>query len=249
MRVVVVGASSGLGRSLGVGFAKNGASVALLARRKDRIVEAAKDAGPGTLAITCDVTDKASCERAIDEAVKGLGGIDAVVYSAGIGALSRIEELDAETWHAAFGTNVVGASFITAAALPHLKESSGSVLYLSSLSASLTAPWPGLAAYTVTKAALDKLVEAWRAEHPEVGLTRVIVGECSGGEGDNGSQLTAGWNPELAMEMFPVWGARGLLNLDNLMDIDHFVSAVEAVLQTGKTVGVPTVAITPRRSL
>ena len=51
-----------------------------------------------------------------------LGGIDAVVYSTGIGVLRRIEDLDAETWMRAFGTNVVGASLFTAAALPHLRS-------------------------------------------------------------------------------------------------------------------------------
>jgi NAD(P)-dependent dehydrogenase (short-subunit alcohol dehydrogenase family) len=181
-RVVVVGASTGLGRCLGIGLAKRGADVALLARTEAKLVEAAKEAGPGTLAIACDVTDAAACRAAIDEAAKGLGGIDAVIFAAAVGALRRIEELDAETWHKVLGTNVVGASLVTAAALPHLQTSGGMIAYLSSLSASLTSPWPGLASYIVSKAALDKLVDAWRAEHPEVGFTRLIVGECGGGE-------------------------------------------------------------------
>jgi NAD(P)-dependent dehydrogenase (short-subunit alcohol dehydrogenase family) len=194
------------------------------------------------------VTDESSCRDAIDEAVKGLGGVDAVIVVAGISELRRVEEIDAAAWHRMFGTNVVGASLITAAVLPHLKESSGMIAYLSSVSASLTAPWPGLASYTVTKAALDKLVEAWRAEHPEVGFTRLIVGECAGGEGDGTSQFTASWDLELAGELFAEWTSRGLLT-DKLMDVEHFISAVHALVQCGASVTIPTIAMTPRRPI
>ncbi len=125
--------------------------MALLARRHDRLVDAAKEAGPGTLAIACDVTDQESCDAAIAEAVEGLGGIDALVYSTGIGILSRLADIDADTWRRAFDTNVIGAALITSAALPHLKASAGVAAYLSSISASLTPPWPGLGAYAVTQ--------------------------------------------------------------------------------------------------
>ncbi|HET6951595.1 MAG TPA: SDR family oxidoreductase [Acidimicrobiales bacterium] len=248
MRVVVVGASTGLGRCLGIGLAQRGAEVALLSRREGLIADAAKEAGPGTLAIRCDATDDDSCRSGIARAAEGLGGIDAVVYSAGIGALRRIEELDGDTWHQVFDTNVVGAWRVTAAALPHLTASGGMIAYLTSVSASLTSPWPGLASYTVTKAALDKLVEAWRAEHPEVGFTRLIVGECGGGPGEGVSQFTANWDRDLAMELYPTWMARGLLT-EKLMDVEHFVDGVAAVLGCGSTTCIPTVALTPRRPI
>ena len=60
MRVVVVGASSGIGRSIGMGLARRGETVALLARRRDRIEQAASEAGPGSVALVCDVTDPVS---------------------------------------------------------------------------------------------------------------------------------------------------------------------------------------------
>ena len=97
MRTVVVGASSGLGRCIGVGLAQRGARVALLARRRELLEDAAKDAGPPTLAIACDVTDEASCRSAIAEAAAGLGGIDALVYAPGIGPLARLADTDADT--------------------------------------------------------------------------------------------------------------------------------------------------------
>jgi NAD(P)-dependent dehydrogenase (short-subunit alcohol dehydrogenase family) len=248
MRTVVVGASTGLGRCLGIGLAHRGSRVALLARRQELLDTAAAEAGAGAVAITCDVTDDASCRAAIEHSAEALGGIDAVLYCTGVGVLSAIDELEPSTWAQVFATNVIGANQVTRVALPHLREANGAAAYLSSVSASLTAPWPGLASYTVTKAALDKLVEAWRAEHPEVGFTRVVVGECAGGEGDSVSQLMADWDPDLTMELFPVWSDRGLIT-DKLMDIDHFVDAVDAVLRCGATATIPSIAITPRRPI
>jgi NAD(P)-dependent dehydrogenase (short-subunit alcohol dehydrogenase family) len=243
---VIVGASTGLGRCIGVGLARRGAQVALLARRQELLDAAADEAGSGTLAIACDVTDAAACARAVDEVVDGLGGIDAVVYSTGVGILRRIEDIDAETWMRAFGTNVVGASLFTAAALPHLRASRGAIAYLSSVSASESAPWPGLGAYTVTKAALDKLVEAWRVEHPQVGFTRIVVGDCGGGEGIGQSQFTAEWDQELAAEMVTLWFERRLLS-GALMDVEHLIDMIDAVLRCGASANVPSISVMPRR--
>jgi NAD(P)-dependent dehydrogenase (short-subunit alcohol dehydrogenase family) len=245
VRTVVVGASSGLGRCLGVGLAERGAQVALLARRRQRLVDAAAAAGPGALAIECDVTDERSCRAAIDEAATGLGGIDALVYAPGIGPLARLVDTDAETWRRVFETNVTGAALVTAAALPHLEASAGTAAYLSSVSASLTAPWPGLGAYGVSKAALDRLVDAWRVEHPGIGFTRVVVGDCAGGEGDGATGFADGWDPALATELAPIWLSRGYLS-GALIAVDDLVRVVDAVLRGGASVSVPSVTVAPR---
>src|SRR5437016_3389520 len=122
----------------------------------------------------------------------------------------------------------MGASFVTAAALPHLRESGGVAAYLSSVSASMTPPWPGLGAYIVSKAALEKLVDAWRAEHPGVGFTRVSVGDCAGGEGDSMTQFAAGWDPELVMELMPTWVSRNYI-VGSLLDVEELVHVVDSV--------------------
>src|SRR5262249_12065841 len=80
----------------------------------------------------------------------------------GIGPLARLVETDAGTWRRVFDTNVIGASLVTAAAIPYLEASRGKAIYLSSVNGGLTPPWPGLGAYGVSKAALDKLLEARR---------------------------------------------------------------------------------------
>ncbi len=245
MRTVVVGASSGLGRCIGVGLAQRGDQVALLARRRARLDDAAKAAGPGTLVVECDVTDPGCCRSSIEEAAAGLGGIDALVYTPGIGPLAKLVDTDADTWRRVFDTNVTGASLVTAAAVPHLIESGGAAAYLSSVSASQTPPWPGLGAYAVSKAALDKLIDAWRAEHPGIGFTRVIVGDCAGGEGDAMTGFANGWDRELAAEVHPIWAARNYMS-GALMDVERLVNMVHSVLQHGATISVPSITVAPR---
>jgi NAD(P)-dependent dehydrogenase (short-subunit alcohol dehydrogenase family) len=247
VRTVVVGASSGLGRCIGVGLAKRGAHVALLARRRGRLDDAAKEAGPGALVVECDVTDQQSCRSAIASAADDLGGIDALVYAPGIGPLAKLVDTDAATWRRVFDTNVTGAALVTAAAIPHLTGSAGAAVYLSSVSASQTPPWPGLGAYAVSKAALDKLVDAWRGEHPGVGFTRLVVGDCAGGEGDAMTGFADGWDAELAAEVAPTWVARNYI-AGALMDVERLVAMVDALLREGATLNVPSITVAPRHA-
>lgn len=247
MKTVVVGASSGLGRYIGVSLAQRGADVALLARRQERLEEAAKEAGDGTLAIPCDVTDEKSCRSAIEEAARELGAIEALLYTPAVGPLARIEDVDTDTWRRALDTNVIGASHVTSAALPYLVESRGVAAYLSSVSASHTPPWPGLGAYIVSKAALEKLIEVWRTEHPGVAFTRIVLGDCAGGEGPNMTEFANAWDPNLAAEVAPVWLTRGLTTLGGAMiDVDELVRVVEHVLRCGPSATIPSVIVEPR---
>jgi hypothetical protein len=108
-----------------------------------------------------------------------------------------------------------------------------------------TAPWPGLGAYAVTKAALDKLVDAWRVEHPTIGFTRCVVGDCAGGEGDSMTGFANDWDWDLAAELHPIWTARGLI-AGSLLDVDHLVNAIDALLRAGSTVSTPTIVVAPR---
>lgn len=246
MRTVVVGASSGLGRCIAVGLAQRGSQVAMLARRRERLDAAVSEAGPGSFAVECDVTDPQSVSAAIEKAAAELGGIDALVYTPAIGPLARLADVDVETWRQVFDTNVIGAALVTAAALPHLRASgAGTAVYLSSVSASQTPPWPGLGAYAVSKAALDKLVEAWRMEHPEVAFTRCVVGDCAGGQGDSATGFANEWDWDLAAELHPIWAARGMI-AGSLIDVEHLVAAVDSVLRLGPSLATPTIVLAPR---
>jgi NAD(P)-dependent dehydrogenase (short-subunit alcohol dehydrogenase family) len=245
VRIVVVGASSGLGRCIAIDRGRKGDRVALLARRKDLLDEAAVEAGSDSFAVRCDVTDESSCRDAVAEAVATLGGLDAVVYTTAVGILQRIEDVDATAWRRAFETNVIGASLITAAAVPHLEETSGVAAYLSTVQGMLTPPWPGLGSYAVSKAALEKLVEAWRAEHPKVGFTRVSVGECAGGDGPAMTQFANDWDQDLAAEVMPTWLDRHYMT-GLLIDVDELLRVMDTVLSLTATASIPTVTVMPR---
>ena len=239
-KTVVIGASSGLGRCIGVGLARRGEDVALLARRRERIEAAANEAGPRATPIECDVTDEASVRSAIGAAAGALGGIDNLIYTPAIGPLVRMVDTDAETWRRVFDTNVTGAALATAAAVPHLRASAGKAIYLSSDAGSLTPPWPGLGAYGVSKAALVSLVDAWRGEHPDIGFTCLIVGECPGGEGDGQTGMSVGWDPELAMKAYPIWLSRGYMP-GQLMPVEDLIEVVHTILRTDAATSMPTV--------
>lgn len=239
-RTVVVGASSGLGRCIGVGLARRGDRVALLARRRERIDGAAQEAGPDAVAIECDVTDEASCRAAIGAAADALGGIDNLVYAPAVGPLVRMVDTDAHTWRRIFDTNVIGASLVTAAAVPHLTAAAGKAVYLSSDAGTFGPPWPGLGAYGVSKAALERLVEAWQAEHPDVGFTSLIVGECAGGEGDGQTGMNIGWDTDLAMKAVPLWSSRGCMP-GKLMPVEDLVDVVHTILRTHAATSMPVV--------
>ncbi|MGE2734191.1 SDR family oxidoreductase [Mycolicibacterium vaccae] len=245
LRVAVVGASAGLGRCIGVGLAQRGARVALLARRYDRLVNAAAEAGNGAIPVACDVTDGQLCRAAFGDVVDGLGGLDALVYTTGMGVLAPLPDVTAEQWSQLFATNVTGASLVTAAAASHLAQTQGSAIYLSSLSASYTTPWPLLGAYAVSKAALDKLVESWRIEHPEIGFTRLAVGDSFGGTGDSQTEFNKSWDPEALDKAIRFWMDNGYMQ-GGLVDADHLTEVVESVLRCGKSSFIPYLTLAPR---
>jgi NAD(P)-dependent dehydrogenase (short-subunit alcohol dehydrogenase family) len=216
-----------------------------MARRVERLEGAARDAGPGALALACDVTDNDGCRAAIDAAAEAMGGIDALVYAPAVGPLASLVDTDVDAWRQVFDTNVIGAALVTAAAVPHLTATNGVAVFLSSVSASLTPPWPGLGAYVVSKAALDKLVEAWRVEHPTVGFTRLTVGDCAGGEGDAMTGFADGWDQERAVDFGTQWVNRGYLS-GSLIDVEELVTVVDTVLRHGATLAMPSVTVVPR---
>lgn len=179
-RILLIGGSSGIGRVVGQTLCAAGAKVAFAARRRELCEQAAAESSGTAIGLRCDVTDEAQCDQVVADAVDGLGGLDDVVYSTGLISLIGLAEADAGIWRRTLETNVMGASLVTRAALPHLKVSGGTVVYLSSVS-SRGGPWPGLGLYTASKAALNRMIETWRCEYPELGFARILVGPTASG--------------------------------------------------------------------
>jgi NAD(P)-dependent dehydrogenase (short-subunit alcohol dehydrogenase family) len=166
---------------VGQELARQGAAVAFAARRAELCEEAAKEADGGrSIGLGCDVTVPEMCAGVVQATVERLGGLDDVVYSAGLISLVAVKEADEDWWRRTFETNVMGASLITRAALPHVQRSGGTFVYLSSV-AGHTGPWPGLGVYASSKAALNRMIDTWRSEHPELGFARISVGPTADG--------------------------------------------------------------------
>lgn len=241
-RVLVVGASSGIGWAIGVALGKAGARPALVGRRKDRIEDAAAEAGSGALAVAADVRDEDACAAAVEAAVTAFGGLDALVYCAAVSPLVLLKDASAEMWDDVVTTNVVGAALVTKAALPHLSDARGRAIYLSSESVLSKDPWPGLGPYVVSKAALDKLVDGLRAEHPEIAFTRFVVGACGGAEG-HFSEFASSWDQELLGELYNQWVQSGRLK-HNLVDIEDLTDQILGILASGADL--ETIIVRPR---
>jgi len=220
-RLLVLGGSSGVGRAVGLMASRAGARVAFAARRRDRIEEAAREATGEAIAVACDVQDEGDCARAVADAVAAFGGLDGLVYATGMSPLVMLEEADGAEWRNVFDVNVVGASLVTRSALPHLRESHGRAVYISSYS--IRQPLPGLGLYRVSKVALDALIECWRMEHPDVEFTRVVVGNTEG------TEFAANWGPERTRAATRVWVERNLFPAATMMPLDVLAESVLAV--------------------
>src|SRR6478736_6151915 len=223
-RVLVVGASSGIGREVAVQLGAGGARVVLAARRADRLAEAVAEVGDGASSVVCDVREPAQCDAVVASAVERLGGLDAVVYATAVDPLVRLVDTDLERWRHVYETNVFGASLVTRVALAPLTASGGRMVYISATS--VGRPLPGMGAYETSKAALDELVRAWRGEHPEIGFCNVAVGNTLG------TEVHQSWDRDLLTELSPVWESRGYVhdNGPGAMTVPDCATAVGAAI-------------------
>ncbi len=174
---LVTGASSGIGRAAALKFASEGAQVALVARRADKLAEAANEieakGGKGksakaTAVIAADVTREDEIERVVRETVAAFGGIDVLVNAAGIIGNGTIENTRLADWDYMFGVNVRSPFYLIQCAMPHLIERKGSVVNVSSVTG--IRAFPNVLAYCASKAALDQLTHCAALEVASKGV-------------------------------------------------------------------------------
>lgn len=170
-RVLVVGASSGVGRAVAVAAAAAGARVAVAARRQDLLAQLAEQVGGSSYRL--DVADPDEVARVVPAAATDLGGLDVLVVSSAVMPVARVAQTDAGTWSRTMAVNAFGPALLLQAALPVLSPE-GVVVIASS--DGVGRPRAGLGAYSASKAALDEILTAWRVEHPQVPVIRVVVG-------------------------------------------------------------------------
>ena len=168
---LVTGASSGIGKATALGFAREGARVALLARREEvlkELVSAIETEGGEAVAVAGDVTRADDRVRAINDTVSAFGGLDVLVNAAGIIGFGTIETTTLDAWQDMFDINVVSVFHLTQLALPHLKARKGNVVIVSSVTGPRS--FPGVLAYCASKAAVDQLTRCAALELADHGI-------------------------------------------------------------------------------
>ena len=161
-RILVTGASSGIGEATARALAAEGARVAVLARRGE-VLETLADDLDG-VAVAVDVTDARATRTAVDTAAEGLGGLDGLVNAAGLVRPGRVATTDPSDWRTMLEVNVLGLLHATQAAVGHLRAAGrGDVVNVSSMSGRRLQT-PEMGVYGATKAAVHTLSEGLRRE-------------------------------------------------------------------------------------
>ena len=174
--VLITGASSGIGAALGREFAAQRATVALAARRADRLrtlADAITEAGGKAVPVPCDVTRDGDLERTVASIVEEFGHLDVAVANAGFGVVGAFAALAMEDYRRQFETNVFGLLRTSYAAVPELKRSRGVLVLLGSVTGYVAAP--GASPYAMSKFAVRAFAESARPELAKDGVAVVLI--------------------------------------------------------------------------
>ncbi|KAF7834016.1 11-beta-hydroxysteroid dehydrogenase 1B-like [Senna tora] len=178
--VLITGASSGIGEHLAYEYGRRGSRLALVARRENRLREVAEKAmsegSPEVITIVADVSRVEDCKLFVDSTVKHFGRLDHLVNNAGIVPVCLFEHsTDVTNFAPAMDINFWGSAYSTYFAIPHLRESRGKIIGITSSAGWL--PAPRMIFYNASKAAVINLYESLRTElGKDIGITIVTPG-------------------------------------------------------------------------
>ncbi len=175
--VIITGASSGIGKALALQLAGAGASVALAARNAERLQALAEECrahgGKGEV-IPTDVADEAQCRAFVSRAKEAFGRIDMLINNAGMSVVAKLEEMtDLRLFHYVMDVNFFGALSCCYYALPHLLETKGRIVNVSSLGGLLTLPYNS--SYCASKFALQGFSDSLRMELAPSGVSVTVI--------------------------------------------------------------------------
>jgi NAD(P)-dependent dehydrogenase (short-subunit alcohol dehydrogenase family) len=176
-RVLVTGASSGIGAGLAERFASLGATVGICARREPElraVLEKCQASSPDSAMWLCDMAIPEEVDLLVNGVMAAFGGVDVLVNNAGIPRRKHITVTDQATVENVMRINFLGPSQLTLALLPQmLEQGSGRIVNVSSIAATLSSP--GEAAYDASKAALAVFSEAMAVDLWDTGIKVMVV--------------------------------------------------------------------------
>jgi NADP-dependent 3-hydroxy acid dehydrogenase YdfG len=223
---LVTGASSGIGEATARSLAAQGADVALLARRSDRIEALAAELGEGgarALPIEADVAERGQAEDAVARAAAELGRLDVVVNNAGVMLLGAILEAPVEEWEEMIAVNLLGLLYVSKAALPHLLAAAESeprrvadLVNISSVAGRVARLGSGV--YNATKHGVGAFSESLRQEVTErhVRVSLIEPGAVS-------TELVSHNRPEVQEQLKGRIGDIERLTADDIADAISYV--------------------------
>ena len=217
-RVLVIGASSGIGAAAAAAARRASADVAISARRADKLEELATAIG-GACVLAGDASDPEAARAVVADAAERLDGLDLVLYAADFGVVQPLAECDPKTWKSIYGVNVIGANLVAGAAIEHL-GAGGIMAFVSSRTVEDA---HGLfSAYAASKAALDHCIRTWRVEHPDRRFVRIVMGNCQPTEFADHMGL------ELIGDALALWQKQGIPG--GFMHVDDVAATLIATL-------------------
>lgn len=177
LRIILTGASEGIGRALALELAGHGARLALAARDRDRLESLAQECrarGGEARAMPTDITSQQDCEWLVNETLAAFGGIDVLIHNAGITMWSRFDALrDLSIFERLMEVNYLAPVRLTALALPQLKQSKGLIVAVASL-AGLTGV-PERSGYAASKHAMIGFFDSLRIELAGSGVDVSVI--------------------------------------------------------------------------
>ena len=170
--VIVTGASRGIGRGISQVFAQAGANVVLMARGQEGLDAVAADLDPDrTIAIAGDVTSRKDLDRTIDAARQRFGRLDVFCHNVGIYPETPLEEVTLEEWQTVIDTNLTSTLLAVQACAPAMREQRyGRIVLVSSITG-VRVGYPGLSAYSATKAGMLGFMRTAALELAPYGIT------------------------------------------------------------------------------
>ncbi len=175
--VIVTGASAGIGKALALQLARQGARVAIAARRTERLEQVAAEcrtAGAEVLAVPTDVSDEAQCKALVEKTVAAFGRLDMLINNAGLAASALFDEFpDLSLFRHTLDVNLYGAVNCTYYALSHLKQSKGRIVAISSMGGKSAIPYN--TPYCASKYGLHGFYDSLRMELHRQGVSVTVI--------------------------------------------------------------------------